>query len=101
ATETVTNYYDDKLRLLRQANLSEDNIVGQLTAGIPKFYQGYLHTGLPTNHVTWLKIAQRLEITYPRQKPQDIRQRTDGRSMFTNRNNNRYNQDKKPPSKCK
>jgi hypothetical protein len=70
SSETVETYYEDKIRLLRQANLTEDNIVAQLSEGMPFSYRGFLLCAKPTTSVMWLTVALQLEATLKRQ-PQE------------------------------
>ena len=66
-TETVQNYYDDKMRCLRHVSLKEKDMVAQLTEGMPISYKGLLLCSKPPTTVSWLAIALQLEATVKRQ----------------------------------
>lgn len=58
--EDVEKYYRDKMFLLRQLSLPDENIIAQLTAGMPSYYKYYLagFSGKPTE---WLLKSKQLE----------------------------------------
>ena len=69
ATETVQQYYDDKLRVLRRVTLTEPDVVAQLTEGMPPQYRGYLLCANPQTAVSWLAVTLQLESTIRRSQP--------------------------------
>ena len=61
ASETVQQYFEDKLRLLRLAGLDDEACISMLTDGIPSSYRNHLACSPATNPTEWLKHALRLE----------------------------------------
>jgi hypothetical protein len=66
--ETVLQYYQDKLRLLRQTKLSEQDIVHQLTEGIPHDWKLTLTAANLTDTSNWIRIAQQVESHQQKQR---------------------------------
>ena len=60
-SETVQEYYDDKLRLLRLAEVDDEATIAMLTDGIPAAYRNHLACCPASKPVEWLKHALRLE----------------------------------------
>ena len=79
ASETVQNYYDDKMRILRRVTLSEIDVVAQLSEGMPPNYRGYLLCASPKTANAWLAVALQLEATLGRMPRQDNRSFNKGR----------------------
>src|SRR5262249_51613998 len=48
SSEGVQVYYEDKMRLLRQVQLAEEDVVAQLTEGMPASYRGLLLCARPS-----------------------------------------------------
>lgn len=63
-TETVQTYYNDKMRLLRLANISDHAMVAQLTERMPMHYRPHLKAGQLPTPVAWLSLALQLEIDF-------------------------------------
>jgi hypothetical protein len=66
--ETVLQYYRDKLRLLRQTKLSEQDIVHQLTEGLPHDWKLTLTAANLTDTSNWIRIAQQVESHQQKQR---------------------------------
>ena len=66
--ETVLQYYQDKLRLLRQTKLSEQDIVHQLTEGLPHDWKLTLTAANLTDTSNWIRIAQQVESHQQKQR---------------------------------
>jgi hypothetical protein len=66
--ETILQYYQDKLRLLRQAKLCEQDIVYQLTEGIPHDWKLTLTAANLTDASDWIRIAQQVESHQQKQR---------------------------------
>lgn len=62
-SETIQEYYEDKLRLLRLAGLDNEASLALLTDGVPVAYRSHLACCPATTPVEWLKHALRLEAT--------------------------------------
>ena len=71
ATETVQIYHEDKMRILRRSTIAEQDIVAQLTEGMPPNYRGFLLCANPQTSVAWLAIALQLEATMRYKQPSD------------------------------
>ena len=114
-TETVQNYYDDKMRCLRHVSLKEEDMVAQLTEGMPISYKGLLLCSKPPTTVSWLAIALQLEATVKRQpftvtkpkppyqnkqqfRPVSMIASTASESQNNPRRDYRRNQNSNPPS---
>lgn len=59
--ETVEQYFRDKMRLLRQTKLSEEEIIQQLTEGMPISWKMTITASRPTDTSSWVEIAQQIE----------------------------------------
>ena len=115
ATETVQQYYDDKMRVLRRVTLTEPDVVAQLTEGMPPQYRGYLLCANPQTAVSWLAVALQLESTIRRSQPfnrptqqfklkPNARQNAATQSAFVSaRNSQNYsrNSRNRPPTPCR
>jgi len=70
--ETIETYYQEKIRLLRQTQLNEKEIIQQLTEGLPHTWKMTLIAARPTDSNSWVEVALQLEShqksEYPRQK---------------------------------
>ena len=103
-TEKVEDYYREKMRFLRQTNLSELEQTQQLTNGLPRHWQLSVISSRPETPTQWVVIAQQCEqffAQYPRPtqsipsgntKPHRMESRTlaaDTRNRF-NRSGNTY-----------
>ena len=64
--EDVSNYYNDKKRLLTQANVSEDIQIELLTNGMPDYYRTLIAIHRPKTTSDWLEIAFSIESTKPK-----------------------------------
>ena len=90
-SETVHQYYEDKMRILRRATLNEADVVAQLTEGMPPSYRGYLLCANPANAVAWLAVALQLEATMARRtqifgpKPTGYADRSNGKFSLKGR----------------
>ena len=104
-SENVTTYYEDKMRLLRRVNISEQDIVAQLTEGMPPNYRGYLLCASPKTAVAWLTVALQLEATIGRntyeRSYRDNRQKPKPVIAMPARSKQFNRQNKKPPYPCK
>ena len=60
-SETVQSYYEDKLRLLRLAEVDDEATVAMLTDGMPASYHDLLDCCSASTPVEWLKHAVKLE----------------------------------------
>ncbi len=59
--QTVEEYFREKMRLLRQTNLSEDEIIQQLTEGLPFSWKMTITASRPADTSSWVEIAQQIE----------------------------------------
>ena len=59
--ETVEQYFRDKMRLLRQTNISEREICHQLTEGLPFQWRLSLTAARITDSNAWVEVAQQVE----------------------------------------
>ena len=59
--ETVEQYFQDKMRLLRQAGLTESQMVDQLTEGLPFQWKLTLTASHPVDTNAWVQVAQKTE----------------------------------------
>ena len=64
--ESVSNYFNDKRRLLIQAGASEQIQVALLTSGMPESYQAFIASQCPLTTSDWLRIALLVEQTRTR-----------------------------------
>ncbi|CAK9250143.1 unnamed protein product, partial [Sphagnum jensenii] len=71
--ETVEDYFQDKMRLLRQTKLSDEEMVQQLTHGTPISWRMSLAAARPADPHAWIEVAQQIEAC---QKAQFRRQST-------------------------
>ena len=108
--ETVQNYYDDKMRAFRRVTLAEQDIVAQLTEGMPSTYRGYLLCARLTSSVAWLAVALQLEVTLRRQtlfppKPtQQFKSQSRAIALAVNQPKRSFNQNRNrdiPPTPCR
>lgn len=77
--ETVEEYYQRKVRLLRQTSLSTTEILQQLTEGLPFSWKLTMTSARPLNTNEWVKIAlqteahfkanERRKLTFQKKKP--------------------------------
>ena len=63
ARETVSNYYNEKRRLLVQAGASEAIQVALLTSGMPESYLAFIASQSPQTTADWIRIALLVEQT--------------------------------------
>uniref|UniRef100_A0A158P4S6 RNA-directed DNA polymerase n=1 Tax=Tetranychus urticae TaxID=32264 RepID=A0A158P4S6_TETUR len=63
-TETVTEYYRRKIKLLREAKLAEHQVISQLTSGLPFAWTLHMSSGRPRTLSDWLEIATETEMRY-------------------------------------
>ena len=59
--ETVEQYYKAKMRLLRRTHLIEQEVVQQLTDGLPFSWKLSMTAAKPTDSNTWVELAQQIE----------------------------------------
>lgn len=69
SSETVQNYFNEKLRLLMDTNLEEQDMVALLTEGMPLIYKPHLIAAHIASTNDWLAISLELESNYKR-KPE-------------------------------
>jgi len=102
--DTVQKYFDEKMRLLRQCDLDDTDIVSQLTEGMPMSYRTSLIVAQPSAAVQWLTVALQLEQSYAKYSPRTTPQ-TNFMSKPGFNNNKKPFMDKqparKPPTACK
>ena len=60
-SETVKQYYDDKYKILRRTNLTENHMADLLTEGLPNFYRQHFYGKRFTSTSEWLLTAQDIE----------------------------------------
>lgn len=82
ASETVSTYYEDKMRILRRATLTETDVVAQLSEGMPPSYRGLLLCANPQTAVAWLAVALQLEATMGFKSPPDKSKQQYGRNSY-------------------
>ena len=63
-SEKVEDYFRDKIRLLRQAELTEKQICEQLTEGLPFQWRLTVAAARPSDTGSWVEIAQQVETHY-------------------------------------
>ena len=61
ANESVTDFYNEMITLLRQAKLDDQATVAYLTAGMPSSYRTHLISPIITSPSVWLESAVHLE----------------------------------------
>lgn len=64
--ESINDYYNEKMRLLRQTGLIDLDIVALLTEGLPQYYRTPLISGSPSLPTSWLSLALQLEKSFKR-----------------------------------
>lgn len=74
--ESLQDYYNDKMRLLRQTKLEDLDKVALLTEGLPSFYRTPMIAGGPTTPTTWLSLALQLEKSF-KKNPRFIKKKQD------------------------
>lgn len=112
-SETVQAYYTEKMSLLRQVGLCDQDMTALLTEGMPRHYQVALISAQVKSPAAWLAVALQLEETNKKWQ-QNVKTRPPASVNFTtkspsqqkqygqtgqsirNQNNNR-----KPPRPCK
>ena len=60
-SEKVEDYFRDKIRLLRQAELAEKQMCDQLTEGLPFQWRLTVAAARPSDTNAWIEIAQQVE----------------------------------------
>lgn len=68
ATESVQIYFDDKMKYMRQCQLTDADMVSMLTEGVHFALKPHLRAARPDTPLTWLAIAQELELDAERAK---------------------------------
>lgn len=68
-TETIKQYYDEKMRLLRQTGLEEIDMAAMLTSGMPGFFKSSLVSAQIRAPQQWLAVALELESAFKVRKP--------------------------------
>ncbi|RWS04578.1 Retrotransposable element Tf2 protein type 1-like protein [Dinothrombium tinctorium] len=68
--EKVEDYYREKIRLLRQTNLSESEIIQQLTEGLPLNWKLTITVSKPVTANAWIEVAQQMESHFKQQEKQ-------------------------------
>ena len=104
-TDTIQSYFDDKMNILRRANLPESAMVALLTDGMPQNYRPTLIGSQPQTPLTWLAISSQLESSYNKASlDRNTRQST---SVHFTEQQSKFNQKpqqrkeiKKPPAPC-
>lgn len=86
ASEDVQTYYNDMMRLLRQAGVNDDAAVAQLIQGMPISYRPALASARLKTPQEWLMLAKQLE---PMLKPVGAR-RMNGVTHFANAHQEGY-----------
>lgn len=64
--EKINDYYNEKMRLLRQTGLADLDMVALLTEGLPQYYRTPLISGSPSTPTAWLTLALQLEKSFKR-----------------------------------
>lgn len=72
-TETVQQYYDEKMDLIRQTNLIEADRIAVLTEGMPYSYQTHLIASGVLTTSAWLSCALQLESSLSRRNNSQYR----------------------------
>jgi len=73
ASEDVQTYYNEKMELLRQTNLPDEDIIALLTEGMPRSYQTNLVVARLRSPTEWLTVALQLEEVNTRSRIQNRR----------------------------
>ncbi|RWS01735.1 Retrotransposable element Tf2 protein type 1-like protein, partial [Dinothrombium tinctorium] len=71
-SESVEDYYKDKMGLLRQTGLSEHEMVQQLTEGLPIEWKLTMTAARPLTPNSWIEVAQQLESHFKQQQKQQL-----------------------------
>ena len=99
--ERIAEYYNDKLRLLRQTALSETDNVLQLNEGLPLHWRRNIQVTTKTSYADWLLLATQHENTLAKLENRS-NARNKGKTMYTSSSSKRiYNNLKKPSGPCK
>lgn len=100
--ETVEDYFREKMRLLRQTKLKDEDIVLQLTEGLPFSWKLSMTSARPSDTHTWFELAQQIETHFKQQdrfnKDRNRTQRNT-RTLHANNNNSNanYNRNRSQP----
>ena len=65
--EKVEQYFRDKMRLLRQTRLSDEEMAQQLTEGLPFQWKLSLAAARPSDPNAWVEVAQQIETHFSAQ----------------------------------
>lgn len=71
-TETVEEYYKDKIGFLRQTGLSDLEMVQQLTEGLPIEWKVSITAARIQTPNSWIEVAQQLETHFKQQHKQSL-----------------------------
>lgn len=105
--ETVQQYYEDKMYLLRKTGLSEMSMAEILTDGMPHYYRTPLIASSISSVSDWLNKAVRLESSFasrPERESQPFRPQAvaaTAEHSYQPKGKQRPQQKKKPPNPCK
>lgn len=67
--ETVTTYFNDKMRFLQQTGLQDLDQVAMLNKGMPRDFKPHLISSTIKSPSDWLMVALELESTLKKNKP--------------------------------
>lgn len=102
-TETVQKYFEEKMDLMRQTTMTEDDRIASLTEGMPFSYQTHLISCSTPTTAEWLNKALMLEASIGRRrflyKPQAEAAVASG--MPHAANGPKQNEQKRPLTPCK
>lgn len=79
-TESLQDYYNDKMRLLRQTKLDDLDKVALLTEGLPQYYRTPMIAGGPLDPNNWLSLALQFEKSF-KKNPRFQKKRHDHDSL--------------------
>lgn len=83
-SETVTKYFNEKMRLLQRTTVPDLDQVAMLNKGMPAKYKAHLITSTILKPSDWLLVALELEATFKKQEASaNFRQRNDSPRPFT------------------
>lgn len=108
--DTIQKYYDEKISLLRQTNLTEHEKISQLTDGMPWSWKPHFISSSLTSTVNWLSKALQLETVLRKPEQQKGKQNYQSRQrplvaapVSTKPMTKQWNKNKddRPPAPCK
>ena len=99
--ETVEQYFKAKMRLLRRTHLIEQEVVQQLTDGLPFSWKLSMTAAKPSDSNTWVELAQQIETHFAsannNNRPNQFRKPFQPKRNFTPRSLNVTQTQRKPP----